>query len=450
MEIIMNSNTHMTLGEKIRQIRLAKNISQEHLAKAANTSKTYISRIERGEAECSGEMLAAIKKFMGVENAPLYEHELEFYKEQLLVWHKLVKAQRLDECKIMQEKLAPILELPFEQDLSLMYTLLKIMQQCVELKATEASDAMSKIEPLPCDASHEVLYLYHSAKSMLCNDKGDYLNALRHSLKLLENESKIIKADASAFHIIGDNYVNAGKPFHAISYLERARAEYSGDRTNTIVNRTDKLLGTCYIYLGDLERAKDFCENALARAMPSNDAYDIRDALSRLSFIYLLMKDYDKCISLSEQTISLAQADSTPGYAAENKYMCVLAYSYMARCYLETKKEDKFHDVIKQGLSLAQPEEMLVIKLETLRQLSTLKDSSSQEYLENVALPFFINHINSDNLFVLYICEKLEAHYRKYNATRKANAIGRVTRDIYRNMINGDIGELENIGEVSL
>ena len=432
----MKSSTPMSLGEKIRQVRLAKGYSQENLAKATNTSKTYISRIERGDAECSDEMLVIIKKFLDIENAPLFEHELKLYKQQLLVWNELQGAHRASESEAMEIKLAPILKLPFERDLSLLYTMLKIKGFSSVGRSAKMEEAVTAVEPLPNDASIEVLHLYHYVKSYIYHHKHDFVNALGHSLKALKYESEDIKAGANLVFNIGCLYLNIGKPFHAISYLERAKAEYRGDSTNRLVYLIESMLGTCCIYLDDLKKAKGLCEDSLAHARRNNMVPDVMDALTRLSYISLSMNDYDKCLSICGQQITHINANTDPEYKHVNKIYHALALFFEARCFIETNKRDELHEALTQGASLAQSDESLTIWFESLRCISTLKDKESQEYLHNIALPHFLCPENDYYSTALYLCDKLEAHYRKNGATSKADAVGCISRDIYVGMVS--------------
>jgi transcriptional regulator with XRE-family HTH domain len=58
------------LGERIRKYRLKKGYSQEKLAEIVNISTTFVSRIERGNAKTSLEVLARIS--MALETTPGY------------------------------------------------------------------------------------------------------------------------------------------------------------------------------------------------------------------------------------------------------------------------------------------------------------------------------------------------------------------------------------------
>jgi len=43
------ANISIKFGEKVREIRISKNLSQEHLAHIADVHRTYIGMIERAE-----------------------------------------------------------------------------------------------------------------------------------------------------------------------------------------------------------------------------------------------------------------------------------------------------------------------------------------------------------------------------------------------------------------
>ena len=61
------------VGARIRQIRQQRKLSQEQLAEKANINDTYYGRIERGEANVSLELLAAIGDALGTTLASLVD-----------------------------------------------------------------------------------------------------------------------------------------------------------------------------------------------------------------------------------------------------------------------------------------------------------------------------------------------------------------------------------------
>ena len=55
-----------SLGEKIKKIRLARNLSQSDIAEAMGVSRQYVSRWESGERNINGDQLIEYAKVVGV------------------------------------------------------------------------------------------------------------------------------------------------------------------------------------------------------------------------------------------------------------------------------------------------------------------------------------------------------------------------------------------------
>lgn len=59
-------------GERVRQLRLAMNLSQEELAFKAGVHRTYLGSIERGERNPSLKNIAAIAKALDITLSELF------------------------------------------------------------------------------------------------------------------------------------------------------------------------------------------------------------------------------------------------------------------------------------------------------------------------------------------------------------------------------------------
>jgi len=59
-------------GERVRQLRLAVNLSQEELAFKAGVHRTYLGSIERGERNPSLKNIAAIAKALDITLSELF------------------------------------------------------------------------------------------------------------------------------------------------------------------------------------------------------------------------------------------------------------------------------------------------------------------------------------------------------------------------------------------
>ncbi len=67
------------VGNRIRQFRTAKNLSQEELALKANVDPTHIGRIERGVNNASIEMLNKIITAMGISLEDFFKQTQQPY-----------------------------------------------------------------------------------------------------------------------------------------------------------------------------------------------------------------------------------------------------------------------------------------------------------------------------------------------------------------------------------
>lgn len=65
------------LGSRIREIRMAKNMTQNELANQCNFEKANLSRIESGRTNVTLRSLHRICKALEVDIARLFEDELE-------------------------------------------------------------------------------------------------------------------------------------------------------------------------------------------------------------------------------------------------------------------------------------------------------------------------------------------------------------------------------------
>ncbi len=64
----------LTLADRIRELRLAKGLSQEALADVCGLHRTYIGSVERGERNISIDNIERIALSLGVSPSKLLEH----------------------------------------------------------------------------------------------------------------------------------------------------------------------------------------------------------------------------------------------------------------------------------------------------------------------------------------------------------------------------------------
>jgi len=424
-----NNFSPISLGEKIKQIRNRKCITQGYLAKAMGANTMTISRIERGAKEVSHNELSAIKKCLEIENAPLLEHELNVFRNRIWIWNDLLTTRRDTEAKAIQKELLPILDLHYEYDLVTLYYMVEVR---VLLQEKNYPQAEARLNALDVDnASVEIQHLYHLNKGNLYDSYGDSKKALRHYLKTLNLVSEDIKPNADVYFHIGLAYLKLGKIFYAINYLEAAKKEFNGDRTDAFAHKTGNWLARCYIVLGAYHKAKELLDLSLAKAENCNDEYVTGSLLISLGILYEKMNDYEKSLDFYDKALT---------YTACDNDLHLTALVNKASLLANMNEYDSCHEVIKQGRNLAKDSNAFTILFDMVSHNMTLYESKSLHYIENVAIPFLTAGEGTYKFLALTECVLLETYYKKRRSKTKALAIAAIARDIYEGLFLEDVG----------
>jgi len=424
----MNS-TPMHIGEKIRQVRVAKGLSQENLAYATRKSKAHISRMERGDSDIDDKTLAEMKKHLEIEKAPLHNHELEVYKARIWAWSELINNRRMDNAKSMQEELSPILDLPYEYELKMLYKMIECKILLIENNTSAVKDRLNEVEAYVDKVGSDALYLYHRNKGSLFYVSLDFKNALKHYLLAHGFNDNELRPDVILLINIGNCYSTMGRHILGMEYFARAKNEYRGDQTNLLAYAIDTALASSYRVIGEFDRAITIYESALVQARGINDEHWTGQLLFNICRVNCQMGNYETAIKFSNE--ALPYLDD----ARDVVYIDFLLNR--AICLKELKDYAGCDEVIKQAKAFAEKKGAFTIEAEAIRHLLTPQKDTSASYLESVALPHYISlggwYIDRS----LEICKVLESQYRKRGATRKADAIAIISRDIYKGMIYG-------------
>ena len=428
----MKNTIPLSFGEKIKQIRIAKGLKQDDLAKVINTAQNFVSRLESGESKCDDSMLASIREFYNIQNAPIFDRELKDYTNRLWIWHDLVGADRLIEAKNMQNELSPILDLPFERDLILIYLMIETRILFKERNFPIAEERLNTAEALLDEASKDALFLYHRNKGFYHHVKLSHKVSLKHFIQVLDLETVNVRPDVTIYGNIGSAYLNLGKPWQAIVYYEKAIAESNNDRTHVAMSLIWSNLGRSYLAVQDYDKAKNLLDMSHMHSKRINDVPMIVYSLSLLGMYYNNRKEYEDALRCCNQALDLCQK-KTPFFF---HIICTKALIlYKMKDFSQCK------DVVEQGkaLALAKKDDLMLMTVETISHLLTLSDNNSIDYLEKIAIPYLKAHNGASKLDALDFCEILEKHYVKKRSIKKAQAIAAISRDIYKDLFTGTV-----------
>ena len=426
----LQSNLH--LSKKIAQLRKSKGVSQASLAEAVDRSIMHISRIERGETTCDEEMLTAIKRALGIEDAPLMEHELEEYIDRLWIFNDHVHAGNFHEAKKIQGTLSPIQELPFERNLMLLYLMVETRLLFRENDLAAGEERLAKAEALLDGASPEALHLYHRNMGFLLTCKSENRSALKHYLLCLNYETDNIKADASISYNIATAYLNSGKPWQALIYLEQAKIKYDLGRTHVLAARIDGGIALAYMHVGEFGKSEQLYNDALAQAKRTNDHHEIGKTLAGIATLNSIKGNYVKALEACNQALELLKGHPFYDLLLPDKAVYLLY----------TKDYAQSRDVLEQCRALGQDDESSAIVIETIGHMLTLDKSESADYIVNTVIPYCRARNNTTIASVyqaLQCCDFMEAYYRKNRKFKKANEIAVIGRDIFKEIYHGEL-----------
>ena len=428
----MQKYSTLPIGEKLRQIRNSKNLSLENVARAVDTSVSTISRIELGQLECGMEMLAAIKGYMGVSKAPLFNHELKVCEDQLWAIFEFVNANRVSDARDIQKDMFQIWELPFERDLYLFHNMIEVRLLFIEGNSVAAEKLFDDSEVLLEDASTENLNLYYRLRGSFAFTRGELKTAKKYYLQTLELQCDAFKSDGMLHYNLGLLYTHLVQPFHAIKHLEMSMAEIKGDRIHDLGPDLTATLAVNYRLVGELDKAKKLLVEALTLAKSMNYVRSTGISLSHLAAISMKQRNYEDCLALCNEALmlSLENVDSKVYFAIlDRKASCLLEMGQITQC----------REVLAQAKILAEKEDNkdMFILHDAIKHRITIKDSDSSNYIENIVIPHLLSSESGKAHIALEYCEILEAHYKKKGSQKKAMAIAVVARDIYKEMMFG-------------
>jgi len=408
----------ISVGEKIRQIRKAKGLSQENLAHDIGLSTSTICRIEQGTVIASGETIKAIKMALEIESAPLLPGESEGYKERLHIWHKLILDGHLIEARQLQTGLADIQALPFEEDLVMMYQLFEVSLQLAEqdfdvAKSTLTSfdiDKMSRENMYYCYRNMGWLYM-----SIGTDRAQEPLGYLLKAYALQE------KPDGSLCYRIARCYNRLGQPFSSMKMLEEAYSAYGDSKTITVSLDLDNKMALNCIDISDTARARQILEKCLASAKSiSNDRY-IAVILANIGLAYAKDKNWEIALDYYIQAGEYCNA------SGRNDLEIVY---YKARCLVALRRFSQCKELILSQKDMR----YYSVLFESLKHMMTLRESASHEYLETVTIPFLVGKRNIGE--ALDYCEVLEGFHESRGSIKKALEFAKIQRDIYKRMIS--------------
>ncbi|MCL2286885.1 MAG: helix-turn-helix transcriptional regulator [Firmicutes bacterium] len=436
----MRNQATIPFGEKIRAVRVAKQLSLENVAHAVGYSFATIGRIERGETDCNNDLHIAIKKALGIENAPILDDECDVFKSRLDTWHNLTVNRRLKEANDMKEELSVILHLPFEHKLIALYRIFEAALLLAENNLTDAE--------LCIDASHkcmsevnekdeiykELLYHYNFNKGSLSLRRNLTKEALSFYKEALYVTCSRSEKDGRLYFNMSGCYSKLDLPHQAIEFAKKAYEIYSEDSMKKYVLQINNLLAANYIQIGELQTAKGLIDKCLIQAKGSDDNYQIGMALHNYGCLYMEYEDWSQSIIYFNQAFDYIPKNHN--FFLENFYFKLYCF-IMEKGVVQIKKLQDFYDMLDEATSLSENNTKYSVLFESLSHLLTLNEKNSHEFIETVTIPCLLQAF--DKFKTLDYCKILKEYYKSTRRMQKSLEITEIENDIYRKIVRGEV-----------
>ncbi|MCL2855640.1 MAG: helix-turn-helix transcriptional regulator [Defluviitaleaceae bacterium] len=407
-----------TIAQKLREIRKYKGFKQIKFAETLGCALSKISDIENGKKHYSAHQIAALKKLMGVEGAPLTDDELAAFKKRLHVWRNYIKESRIEEGRKVQDELSIIADLPFEKDLRIIYEIFRAKQAMEEKDITLARELLEAVENIAKGAGCEAQYHLRYTVGSLNAFEGRYNEALKSYLEALSLQVDGLENEPLLYYNLAICYSRLGRYVLSINTILRIYNEFDNGMTSVIGMHLDGALSANYIRLKQNEAALSVLEKALDRARNLGYKNNIAIALHNFGISYFQMGNPEKALTYFEQSITAFGESSDK---LESIYCKI-------RCLAAMKKGSRYKPLLIQAKALSEGDEHYTLLFNSLSHLLNLKEERSIAYIENITIPYLIGKY--DYFRVLYYCDALIAAHTKNEARVKALEVKSLRADI--------------------
>jgi len=433
----MKTGIDLPLGEKLKQIRNARKLTQEQVGAFVKYTGSNISFIESGRITCDPEILPTIRKFLKVDKMPLFESERPSFKYELSKLYNHTSEREFEAANEIKKKLADIIYLPFDQELIALYELFICRLLLGEKKDEEAKAILNKYAPIEDEFTDELKYYYYNILGTLRFRVADYKEALAFYLK----SQKLIKDDYDGIEPVYLNISTClsrlGYTVSSVMFLEDIEKISKGRANFTGLHRDHKL-AIEYINLGHLRRAKDLldkCYINVKKVIDEKTSNNLTDykimygaILHNYGCLYFKAADWNMAIKYLDQALDYFERKSV-------YYLDVLCTKIL--CLIEMECPSKCRGLVAEGRELSQGNKYYTIMLESLEHLTTPNDIKSINYIETITLPYFLEI--QDNISALYYCEFLRKQFEKKELSTKALQMSEIARTIYKDKVEGGV-----------
>ena len=432
----MKTGLDLSMGEKIKLIRHAKDVTQQQLVENLSITRSRLSQIENdedyGHDDVSSDTLMQIRKALNLEALPLTEAQREGFKADLVKWSDIITAQKFEDAKEMRQKLSAITFAPFDEELNTFFSLIdcKLVLYLGGISVAEtilASIESKYMDDLP-PAFLSYYYRNKSTIYTLRHQHQDALTLMTKAFNLMFN----VKQDAVLYYGMGVRYYNVGYIRRSIMFLEEALKLCENEPGSVWERYIKCALVRNYIGLNDLDDAAELLDKMHKEAKDSGDHQFLCEVLVYYGYMRRVSGYTPSAHGYLDEAMKYVDKES-------GLYMEVLYQK--ARCYIADGGFTVCEDLLRAGKWVSKGNRHWTVLFESLGHLTTLKNDESIEYLETVTLPHLLNEVTQYDIALDY-CKTLQKHYeqKSIGTIKKALETEKMITHIYERMfVKGEI-----------
>jgi len=399
-------------------------MTQEELGDAVGLTAGRISQIETDKSGEMPDVLPLLRKALGIDAVPLFEWEREGYRTRQRIANDLLSQYKPDKAKEMHAELTAITLLSFEHELNMLFSLFNARLELAFSNFDAAKAIFNEVEPKLGNATNEILHQYYYSKGLYHLRKAQSEDAFYYHSKALE-----LKKDKLSYCNMAICARRLGKYALSNELLEEAKELPSNHKTATIDWGINILIALNAIGFGFFKKAETLLDKALAEAIGNNNKIQIRQTYNNYAYLYCTKKDWHTALYYVNQVFEDVEKGSP---------------SHLEALYQKTRALIGLDDVIEctklltEAKELAKDDEDYSMQFKTLECLLTINNEKSLEYLEDVAIPYFLKLNRS--VATLDYCEMVKKQYEKKgtNVQKKLLNITTIMTRIYEKLLGKD------------
>lgn len=390
-------------GKLIYHYRTINGITQQELASGI-CSIPYLSKLENSKLDhANDETVDLLLKRLNMDY-PSFQKDLQEIKDHLEEWYKQIRLKKIEQAKqsylqleeyFSGEVLVISLHYWFELFKIRYFTLLNELDKANSIVTKVSCSYEKKL------SFEQSCYFIYFTGILRCLEKE-----FNKGLELLSKaESRFIDLkvvnEELFYHIaLTHSYINNSAL--AIYYGEKALKLFNNIAHYPRSIDCQLILAINYTRVRNFQEAKKYYSNLLDIAKSTNDSKLTSKVLNNLGYLYSQSGEMD--LSIDHYLESLNYKNPSEAYYGYGNTIFGLAEAYL------TKNDIKNALLtIKEGLSSLHTEDKTnQIKL-TIKYMEINQDIKLKEYLEDTAIPYFIEKQNTINLCNVY--EKLAHLY---------------------------------------